>query len=369
MELYIAGGCREHGCNCFLIRGSRYYLLLDCGEGLGNTPQLPSLLKEDIEKIRYIFLSHSHRDHVGALSWLFRQGFSGRIYASAPTLDVIRNRDGLALQNSADITAMEDSCGEIRIDEGLYVSFGRSGHCRGALWYQFSFEDKRIFFSGDYKGESSCYPWDTPKDIYADAAIIDCAYGTEIMDPAEQLRALRKLMAECLREGRQLLLPAPYNGRGAELKLIADEMLRKMDIGSRTYDDMKKDHFGIMVLPDPQLKKKESRRLSEYVLSHGGKVVFTGHVYEDTEAFRLLKEGRAEMLRYPVHPDAREALKLCAANDFRKVVFNHCQKEIRPEDCLSAGKRLMKEMGRDEKEAEVLCSRIHPMKRGDSMIF
>ena len=195
MELYIAGGCREHGCNCFLIRGSRYYLLLDCGEGLGNTPQLPSLLKEDIEKIRYIFLSHSHRDHVGALSWLFRQGFSGRIYASAPTLDVIRNRDGLALQNAADITAMEDSCGEIRIDEGLYVSFGRSGHCRGALWYQFCFEDKRIFFSGDYKGESSCYPWDTPKDIYADAAIIDCAYGTEIMDPAEQLRALRKLMA------------------------------------------------------------------------------------------------------------------------------------------------------------------------------
>ena len=61
MELYIAGGCREHGCNCFLIRGSRYYILLDCGEGLGNTPQLPSLLKEDIEKIRYIFLSHSHR--------------------------------------------------------------------------------------------------------------------------------------------------------------------------------------------------------------------------------------------------------------------------------------------------------------------
>lgn len=75
------------------------------------------------------------------------------------------------------------------------------------------------------------------------------------------------------------------------------------------------------------------------------------------------------MLRYPVHPDAREALKLCAANDFRKVVFNHCQKEIRPEDCLPAAKELMKEMGRDENEAEELCSRIHSMKRGESMAF
>lgn len=369
MELYIAGGCGEHGCNCFLIRGSSYSILFDCGEGLGNTPPFPVLLKEDIEKIRYIFLSHSHRDHVGALSWLFRQGFSGRIYAAAPTLDVIRNRDGLPLQDAGDITAMSDPGGEIGIAEELRVSFGRSGHCRGALWYQISFEDKRIFFSGDYKGESSCYPFDIPKGIYADAAVIDCAYGTEIMDPAEQLRALRKLMTECLKDGRLLLLPAPFNGRGAELKLIADEILMKTGIGGRTYGDMKKDHIGIMVLPDPQLRKKESRRLAEDVLSHGGRILFTGHVYENTEAFRFLKEGRAEMLRYPVHPDVREALRLCAANDFRKVVFNHCPKEIRQEDCLPEAKELMKEMGRDEKAAEVLCSHIHSMKRGESMDF
>ena len=90
MELYIAGGCAEHGRNCFLVKGKKVSFLVDAGlmKEKAGTPY-PHLTDEQIAGADYLFLTHCHTDHTGALLWLYEHGFRGRVYASRATLDMI----------------------------------------------------------------------------------------------------------------------------------------------------------------------------------------------------------------------------------------------------------------------------------------
>lgn len=44
----------------------------------GAEDDLPRLNAEQIQKLRAVFLTHSHADHTGALPWLAQQGYRGR---------------------------------------------------------------------------------------------------------------------------------------------------------------------------------------------------------------------------------------------------------------------------------------------------
>ena len=87
MELWIAGGCGEHGRNCFLVRGETLSFLVDCGLMAEEGPQgVPRLSAQQRSDVRCVFLTHSHADHSGAIPWLQRQGYSGPVIASRETL-------------------------------------------------------------------------------------------------------------------------------------------------------------------------------------------------------------------------------------------------------------------------------------------
>lgn len=75
MELFIAGGCGEHGRNCFYVEQNGEAFLVDCGLLAGAEDNLPRLNAEQIQKLRAVFLTHSHADHTGALPWLAQQGY------------------------------------------------------------------------------------------------------------------------------------------------------------------------------------------------------------------------------------------------------------------------------------------------------
>lgn len=67
MELFIAGGCGEHGRNCFYVEQNSAAFLVDCGLLAGAEDDLPRLTAEQIQKLRAVFLTHSHADpHRGA---------------------------------------------------------------------------------------------------------------------------------------------------------------------------------------------------------------------------------------------------------------------------------------------------------------
>ena len=61
-------------------------ILVDCGLMAGSDDPLPRLTESQIRKLKAVFLTHSHADHTGALPWLLRQGYTGPIISTTPTL-------------------------------------------------------------------------------------------------------------------------------------------------------------------------------------------------------------------------------------------------------------------------------------------
>lgn len=94
MRVKFAGGVGEHGRSCFLVEGETLSFLVDCGLMAGAGQPYPDLTPDEIQTLSFLFLTHSHTDHTGALPWLEEQGFSGTVFASRETLSQLKARPG-----------------------------------------------------------------------------------------------------------------------------------------------------------------------------------------------------------------------------------------------------------------------------------
>ena len=88
VKLRIKGGYGEHGRSCFLVEYGRegHCYMVDCGIMDTDPYPYPSVTREELEKVDYIFMTHCHKDHSGAFSYFVENGFSGILVASAMTL-------------------------------------------------------------------------------------------------------------------------------------------------------------------------------------------------------------------------------------------------------------------------------------------
>ena len=220
MKLYIAGGASEHGRNSFLVEGKSVRILVDCGlMREPNGSSRPFLSDEQIKSIDYLFLTHCHADHAGAVMWLYERGFRGIVVASRFTLDTMPGpvRECLVLEE------LGKRGTKITLDHGLSVIWGRSGHCMGSVWLLFSAEGKIFLFSGDYVEKSVAYKCDKIRDVSADLAVIDTAYGTKGSSCRENLKSFRQYVSDEYASMHINFYPVPSHGRGLDVIRILIE--------------------------------------------------------------------------------------------------------------------------------------------------
>lgn len=93
VRLTYLGSGRQVGRSCLLLQTPNTKILFDCGispadEGPDKFPYLNVPEIGDLNSIDAVVLSHAHLDHSGLVPYLYKMGYKGPIYMTAPTRDI-----------------------------------------------------------------------------------------------------------------------------------------------------------------------------------------------------------------------------------------------------------------------------------------
>ena len=349
MKLYLTGEPCTQQRHCYFVEGETASFIMDCGyQRCYRGDELPHLLPEQIRAARYLFLSHSHENQSGALPYLLANGFTGRVVLTPETARQLP----LGIDDPLVLEGLSVPYAEAQIPGGLTLTWGRSGHCSGSVWYRMAENGRSLFFSGDYYDCARVHARDPIEGIRANLAVLDCDYGMQPGSASRdaQVDALIAAISEALADGRPVILPVPRYGRGLGILTYICERLPETDIFADRHfitelghmdatamwvrpqvQDMLSGKFiraipedfvalGVYFVCDPQLDDIKTRRLVRRLLICGGRVIFTGTVEPNTHASLLLHAGKAQLLRYSVHCTQADMLRIAAQNHFDQII-------------------------------------------------
>ncbi|MBP3496039.1 MAG: RNase J family beta-CASP ribonuclease [Clostridia bacterium] len=99
LKIYSLGGLNEIGKNMTVLECGNDIIIVDCGIGFPNDDMLgvdlviPDFthLQNNIDKIRGVFLTHGHEDHIGSLPYFLRT-MNVPVYGTKLTLGILENK-------------------------------------------------------------------------------------------------------------------------------------------------------------------------------------------------------------------------------------------------------------------------------------
>lgn len=239
-------------------------ILLDCGmfQGMGReTDELNKEFGFDPAELSYVVISHAHIDHIGLLPKLVKEGYSGNIYCTTATADLLK----ILLLDSARIQEgdvkyinkqrakqgrelieplyTEEDANEVfpllvtidydrpyRIDDEIELLYTDCGHILGSAAVNLKIKNKgkdtRITFSGDI-GRYGDLILRSP-DIFpqADYILMESTYGDRLHDhihPATE-KLLNQIVHTCLKRKGRLIIPSFSVGRTQELLYMLNRL-------------------------------------------------------------------------------------------------------------------------------------------------
>lgn len=269
MKLSFHGAARTvTGSKHVLTLSDNRKVLLDCGlfQGGKELQQLNYHFGFNPMEIDALVLSHAHIDHSGLIPRLVKEGFSGPIYCSPATADLVE----ILLKDSAKIQEEDtkfynkrrEAAGkeavkplytikdveqalplivtrklhqQFEVIPGVHCLYTDAGHILGSCAVNLTIEDKgktkRICFTGDIGRYNSPLLKNPEKFPQADIIICESTYGDSLHDDATlNEQVFYDIVQEtCVKNKGKLIIPAFSVGRTQEIVYA----LNKLDIAGK----------------------------------------------------------------------------------------------------------------------------------------
>ncbi|MBT3416676.1 beta-CASP ribonuclease aCPSF1 [Candidatus Woesearchaeota archaeon] len=248
------GASRQVGRSAFLLQTDESKILLDCGvnvaaKGQDQYPYMDvSELK--IEELDAVVLSHAHLDHCGLIPLLFKYGYRGPVYCTAPTRDVaallcldmitIGNKENRgALYSSSDVKEMVKHTVILNYEEvsdispDIRLTFYNAGHTLGSSMCHFHIGEglHNFMYTGDMNFETSnlLAPAVT-RFPRLETLMIEGTYGGKDDVTATRQESedyLLNIIRTTIGRGGKVLLPVLGVGRSQEIMVIVERAIRE----------------------------------------------------------------------------------------------------------------------------------------------
>ena len=263
MQITFLGATETVTGSRFLIEENNKKILVDCGlfQGLKklrlkNREPFPV----DPESIDTLILTHAHIDHSGYIPALCKNGFKGKIYCTAATLDLCRillpdsgylqeeeanraNRYGYSRHKPAvPLYTKDDAQNCLRYFEpaaydtkfepvqGVTAYMTNAGHILGSACIHLSNGEKNIIFTGDV-GRPNDPIMRPPALLEAtDYLVVESTYGDRRHSDTDPKDILEKAIKDTLKKGGVILIPTFAVGRAQSLLHLVAELVSENKI-------------------------------------------------------------------------------------------------------------------------------------------
>ena len=305
LSFFGADHCVTGSCHCLEVGGKR--ILVDCGLQQGRDEIDNTSLPFAPNTIDVVLVTHAHIDHSGRVPMLIKNGFSGRIFTTRLTADLldIMLQDSAHIQESdaeyenkknaragrpliepiytvADAMRVPEFLTEceygqtVELCEGVTAEFIDAGHLLGSASIRLTAteggETRTILFSGDIGNVDQPIIRDPQTFSQADYVVMESTYGDRNHEPVASYTAeLAKIIDETFSRGGNVIIPSFAVGRTQELLYFMREMKSQ---------GMVKSNPDFTVVVDSPLANQATQ-------------IFSGDLrgYLDEEALELVKDG------------------------------------------------------------------------------
>ncbi|MBT1703735.1 MBL fold metallo-hydrolase RNA specificity domain-containing protein [Chryseosolibacter indicus] len=248
----------------YLVSVGKFKFLFDCGlfQGLKelrlrNWDEFPV----DPSTIDAVVISHAHIDHTGYLPKLVKEGFSGPVYCTEPTAELMeimlldsaklqeeeaayavskgysKHANPQPLYTSTDVQSVFPLIKKLKfkqkvnINNNVSIIFSDAGHLLGSaiteVLIQGDNQTKKIVFSGDLGRNSDAMLYPPSVIEEADILFIESTYGNKdnpVIDPAADLE---RVVNDTLARNGVLLIPAFAVGRTQVLLYYLHKLMQE----------------------------------------------------------------------------------------------------------------------------------------------
>jgi len=253
VRLTAMGGFREVGRQCMFLQTAESNILVECGVNVGApTRAFPRLDMPEfsIEELDAVVISHAHLDHSGMVPYLFKYGYRGPVYMTAPTLNLstllqldyldVAEREGKVRPyrdrdvKEAILHTITLNYGEVTdIAPDVRLTLHNAGHILGSAIIHLHIGDGQynLAYTGDFKfGRTRLLEPATFTFPRLETLIVESTYGhpTDKMPPRQEVeRKFASIISKTIKRGGKVLVPVLAVGRAQEIMLVIEDLVTK----------------------------------------------------------------------------------------------------------------------------------------------